>query len=223
MNKITDPKRFIIIDNMYNFGMLLVLLGHIGLTTSFNDTYLHRWIYSFHMPLFFWIAGFLFDTKPQGVKFLVRKAKRLLIPLFVLTTIVFVPKVYLSQFALRPIEGGWMNYLESLFIPSDNPVQPLWFLIVLFCVYVVGWVYVWVLGRYNWGGMVAYRTNQCFCFISLFRNRGSRYFWHSILFPLFLFRYYLQKVKSDRLLQIIFYANFDCIILSPLCCSLLFF
>lgn len=132
--------------------MLLVLLGHIGLTTSFNDTYLHRWIYSFHMPLFFWIAGFLFDTKPQGVKFLVRKAKRLLIPLFVLTTIVFVPKVYLSQFALRPIEGGWMNYLESLFIPSDNPVQPLWFLIVLFCVYVVGWVYVWVLGRYNWGG-----------------------------------------------------------------------
>lgn len=148
----TDSKRFVIIDNLYTFGMLLVLLGHIGLTTSFNDTFFHRWIYAFHMPLFFWIAGFLFDTRPQGVKFLMRKAKRLLIPLFVLTTIAFVPKVFLSQFALRPIEGGIMSYFESLFIPSDNPVQPLWFLTVLFSVYVIGVLYSYISNKYNWGG-----------------------------------------------------------------------
>ena len=152
MDKKTESERFVIIDNMYTFGMLLVLLGHIGLTPSFNDSYLHRWIYAFHMPLFFWIAGFLFDTKPRGLKFLTRKAKRLLIPLFVLTTIVFLPKVFLSQFALRPIEGSWLSYLESLFIPSDNPVQPLWFLTVLFCVYVMAELFAYILGKYNWGG-----------------------------------------------------------------------
>ena len=152
MDKKTDSERFVIIDNMYTFGMLLVLLGHIGLTPSFNDTYLHQWIYAFHMPLFFWIAGFLFDTRPRGVKFLTRKAKRLLIPLFVLTTVVFLPKVFLSQFALRPIEGGWLSYLESLFIPSDNPVQPLWFLTVLFVVYTIAELSTYVLSKYNWGG-----------------------------------------------------------------------
>lgn len=152
MDKKADSNRFVIIDNMYTFGMLLVLLGHIGLTPSFNDSYLHRWIYAFHMPLFFWIAGFLFDTRPRGIKFLARKAKRLLIPLFVLTTIVFLPKVFLSQFALRPIEGGWLSYLESLFIPSDNPVQPLWFLTVLFCVYVIGELTTCISVKYNRGG-----------------------------------------------------------------------
>lgn len=152
MAYITNSKHFVIIDNLYTFGMLLVLLGHIGLTPIFNETYLHKWIYAFHMPLFFWIAGFLFNSKPKGLKFLVLKAKRLLIPLFVLTTIVFVPKVFLSQFALRPIEGGWMSYLESLFIPSHNPVQPLWFLIVLFNVYVIGELFTYILGKYNWGG-----------------------------------------------------------------------
>lgn len=180
---------------MYTFGMLLVLLGHIGLTPSFNDTYLHQWIYAFHMPLFFWIAGFLFDTRPRGVKFLTRKAKRLLIPLFVLTTVVFLPKVFLSQFALRPIEGGWLSYLKSLFIPSDNPVQPLWFLTVLFVVYTIAELSTYVLSKYNWGGwillgLISANASYLFTGIEFLGISGTLYY-----FPYFCLGIICRKMK----------------------------
>lgn len=45
------------------FGILLVVLGHSGFEEEIiKQTYagLHRWIYSFHMPLFFLISGYLF-------------------------------------------------------------------------------------------------------------------------------------------------------------------
>lgn len=37
-----NRERFALINNLYTYGMLLALLGHIGLTPSFNDTYFHK-------------------------------------------------------------------------------------------------------------------------------------------------------------------------------------
>lgn len=45
------------------WGIFLVLLGHSGFEEEIiqkNLSGLHSWIYSFHMPLFFLISGFLF-------------------------------------------------------------------------------------------------------------------------------------------------------------------
>ena len=216
MGKKSDSNRFVIIDNMYTFGMLLVLLGHIGLTPAFNDTYLHRWIYSFHMPLFFWIAGFLFNKGPKGVKFVVRKAKRLLIPLIVLTTVAFLPKVFLSSFALRPIDGGWISYLESLFIPSDNPVQPLWFLMVLFCVYVVGVLCSNILNRdnYFWGWLVIGMLSAFASYIY------SEVEFLGISRVLYYFPYFCLGVVSRKLKVIEYYGLFSIIYSVILFCLL---
>lgn len=125
--------------------MILVLLGHIGLDPHFNDTYLHKWIYGFHMPLFFWIAGYLFKLPLDGIYFMVKKIKRLMVPYFILTTIVFFPKVLLSGLAMRPQEGGLINYFIALIYPVDNPVLPLWFLIVLFEIYGIGFISIKII------------------------------------------------------------------------------
>lgn len=69
-----------------------------------------------------------------------KKAKKLLTPYVLLTSIVFVPKVIFSKFAARPLDGGIESFLISIMNPSMNPIQPLWFLIVLFGVYVLGWM-----------------------------------------------------------------------------------
>ena len=44
------------LDSLRAFAVFLVIVGH-----KTDSTYLEQVIYSFHIPLFFWISGFLFD------------------------------------------------------------------------------------------------------------------------------------------------------------------
>lgn len=48
--------RISFVDGLFVFAMILVVVGHCGFTQEFNVSYLHRWIYSFHMPIFFWLS-----------------------------------------------------------------------------------------------------------------------------------------------------------------------
>ncbi len=45
------------IDVAKGIGCLLVLLGH----SLYINKHLKNWIFSFHMPLFFFISGYLFN------------------------------------------------------------------------------------------------------------------------------------------------------------------
>ena len=42
------------------FTMVLVIIGHSDMTDDFRELWIFKWIYSFHMPMFFFISGFLF-------------------------------------------------------------------------------------------------------------------------------------------------------------------
>lgn len=50
------------IDIAKGIGILLVYIGHCDLDYKSN---LFLWIYSFHMPLFFFISGSLFTPHKQ--------------------------------------------------------------------------------------------------------------------------------------------------------------
>ena len=54
------PARDRQIDLCYVIGILLVVAGHSGADVHFSSTALFRWIYAFHMPLFFALSGYLF-------------------------------------------------------------------------------------------------------------------------------------------------------------------
>lgn len=70
-----ENKRFALIDNLYTYGMFLVVLGHVRLSPADETTYLYHWIYGFHMALFFWIAGFLsYPIKNNSFKYFDFKA-----------------------------------------------------------------------------------------------------------------------------------------------------
>ena len=51
-------ERYTWIDCIKGIGIFLVVLGHI-----YKDNYIGQWIYSFHMPLFFMLSGYLMYTK----------------------------------------------------------------------------------------------------------------------------------------------------------------
>ena len=116
------------------WGILLVVMGHSGMAEPEIEShvvFLKKWIYSFHMPLFFFISGYLFSlTNPDFLKinaghFLFKKVKRLLVPYFALGLLsLFInmkedmavrPADLLLSFAY-PRELGFLWYIATLFI-----------------------------------------------------------------------------------------------------------
>lgn len=69
--------RYDFIDIAKGFGILSVVWAHILLVGNS-----HRIIYAFHMPLFFFLSGFLFDEHkyPSFNNFIKKRFKRLIIP-----------------------------------------------------------------------------------------------------------------------------------------------
>lgn len=130
-----------LISFLQAFGIILVVGGH-SVPHTFAIT---RWIYSFHMPLFLLISGYLLlyvpkikqkklaDQQMTGSNgFLMKKMKRLLIPYVVISTIAFFPKSYLSTFAERPIDLSFSSWIHMLAYPWDNAIIFFWFLPTLF-------------------------------------------------------------------------------------------
>lgn len=63
------------IDAAKGIGILFVFLGHLV-----EKSWPGIWAYSFHLPLFFFLSGYLFSVKNDFKSFLKKKAKSLLIP-----------------------------------------------------------------------------------------------------------------------------------------------
>lgn len=126
------------IDIMKGIGIFLVVLGH----TTENKILL-KWIYSFHMPLFFFLSGIFHSNGRSYKEFLIKKAKGLLIPYFSFATILFLFFIIVSK-NIGFSAGENLSIKENfigIFIGTDikNISQvswggQLWFLLALFLV-----------------------------------------------------------------------------------------
>ncbi len=158
--------RLAYIDNLRGFCLALMILGHAGLTLAGKNL-----IYSFHMPVFYFLAGLLYrGPSPSVPLFLARKARTLLLPyaLYVLL-IFFVSRCFIGWFP-----GCWLH-LRSAFLYGQGIRYgggALWFLPSLFWTYVLvvvaerlrlpawlaalgclgGWYAVWSQGWQPWFG-----------------------------------------------------------------------
>ncbi|CNK71225.1 acyltransferase family protein [Yersinia enterocolitica] len=121
------------IDVLKAFATLLVIAGHvIQITTiKFDDSMLFKIIYSFHMPLFMCISGYLYK-EPKVISLdIIKKAKLLLIPFFSWAVINY----FLFNIDGFHIASFYSYMLDMLF----NPSLGLWFLWVLFftiCIFI---------------------------------------------------------------------------------------
>jgi len=71
-------KRDLTIDIARGIGMILVVAGHSRVNELFGG-FAERWIYSFHMPLFFLLAGYCFNEAKYPSWFLYVKRKMMAI------------------------------------------------------------------------------------------------------------------------------------------------
>ena len=125
-------KRSDSIDYAKGIGILLVILGHmklLGCAESYVP--MTNFIYSFHMPLFFFLTGLTLDRKfldrqPQSAD-LKKLAKRLMIPYFAWSAVYILLKcLWQREGLLRLIKRN------SAAVLTLRGIAPLWFLAALF-------------------------------------------------------------------------------------------
>lgn len=109
------------VDIAKGIAIILMVLGHTGIPKYIND-----WIYSFHMPFFFFISGVLSRQYEQtdvacNIKYILHKTKVLLLPFLIysLINIILYPlygKLPSQEFLISLLQDGW-NGIALWFIP----------------------------------------------------------------------------------------------------------
>ena len=144
-----------LISFMQAFGIILVVAGHstYQLGHAGHVPSICRWLYTFHMPLFFFISGYLlkYSNTRKGIQlsdmpalgkdgFITGKARRLLVPYVIISSVVFIPKTMMSAIALRPVDMSVWNYLGMLLYPHTNVIGYFWFLPSLFLIFCMAYI-----------------------------------------------------------------------------------
>lgn len=117
-------KRISWIDMTKGYGVLLVIIGHMYI---FN---LSSWIYSFHMPLFLFISGYVFKVNITFVDFVYKKIKSLIVPYFFLAFLIIVYEIICGI-----TNGQKINILRLILnYLLQRRESALWFLTCLFII-----------------------------------------------------------------------------------------
>lgn len=121
-------------DALKGFGILLVVIGHV----CTEMTGLVHWIYSFHMPLFFMISGYIEEEKMVNsnvgiLKYIMRKAKSLLYPYLIFSFIASIGSLIVLAYSKR-WDVLWKTVYMRVFgiRITENHIGAIWFLMVLF-------------------------------------------------------------------------------------------
>ncbi len=151
----TKPKKYYSeIDILKGIGIFLVVLGHL----SFKNENISHLIFSFHMPLFFVLSGFVFKRKKMS-NFFLSKFRRILIPYIFFSFISFLAYYMLnfrtSIYTIKDFFIGTLLGISNDYYLAWNVV--LWFLSSIFLVNVLfnvffrkkRWIvllFLWLLG-----------------------------------------------------------------------------
>jgi len=141
------------IDAAKGIGIILVVYGHVARGIHNAGLYQNNLIYynliddiiySFHMPLFFFISGLFFikSYQKKGLKLILNKFDRILYPYIVWSIIQGIIEISLSKYTTEPISLG--NLVTILW----DPRKQFWFLYALFLIFVLNTIAFIFLERY---------------------------------------------------------------------------
>ena len=114
-----DHNRESWIDTLRGIGILFVILGHC-------EPPFDKIIYSFHMPLFFLISGYLFKSKKNIKDYLKKIFLKYIIPYFLLCIInLLLVTIIDRDFKINYVIGILYSRGTTSWLPNCSP---LWFL-----------------------------------------------------------------------------------------------
>lgn len=127
-------------------GVISVIFGHsmnsIDVPTIYTEV--KAWIYTFHMPLFFFISGFLFSYKngyERGYKKVIsNRFSRLIIPYVIWNSIFIFPKIIFDSSLANDNESFTFSFeyiLRLILFPRQTILGHTWFLFALFEMFII--------------------------------------------------------------------------------------
>jgi len=139
-----QKKRIVWIDQLKGIAFIFVILGHLSINNVFKS-----WIYSFHMPLFFFATGLTLNVekvfKTSFKDYFLVHAKRMLIPYFWMQMLSFCLRetiVIIRHKGEVPV----LQYLLGILVGNNNlvgsPSNPLYYILVLFLAEIALWAII---------------------------------------------------------------------------------
>lgn len=188
-------------DILKGFGIILVVLGHCiqtGSGTAFNvemlyfSDRLYQFIYSFHMPLFMMVSGYLCwesmqraVTKEQRKNLLKRRLRTLPVPIFLCTAAEFIIRT-----AVNLTKG---NFPQKTLILEYilNVLNNFWFLWAVFWCFLI----VFVMHYFFHDSVILYILGFAMMF---FIPDGMALGAYKFMMPYFIAAFYMHKYKDKR-------------------------
>ena len=129
-----NPKeRIFAFDAAKAIGIFFIVIGHV-----FHDQGIYaQYVYSFHVPLFFFLTGVTFSRGKNGFwKFLIQKLTRLLVPFYIFAAVSWgayaILGKFVSSFAEKAIDSSVPAIIIGILKGYCAVNTPLWFLPCLF-------------------------------------------------------------------------------------------
>lgn len=137
------------LDSLKGFAIFLVVVGHVVLgyikadifPQFYNELqYIYAIIYSFHMPLFFLISGYLYkftwSKNNTGVLKKIGNKFFNMVPLYLVFSLVFWLFKYYATLYSNIQMSEHFNFIDLIHI-YIAPLAYLWFLYVLICLFII--------------------------------------------------------------------------------------
>lgn len=198
MTSQSSQPRIAWIDMAKGYGTILVILAHLGVEK------LGVWIYTFHMPLFFFLSGYVFKDSYGFGEFIKKKCKTIVIPYFCLG----LPMVAFEAFRLSgsdiegPLNRCW-GLLKDLV--RQERLWTLWFISCLFCLNILFYIVVKVCRKLWLVGIVSVVLPMLGLWY--YKAGGGYWYWNAdaclMAIPFFFAGYWMKQYAAqvDALLQ----------------------
>lgn len=203
MNEI-KKKRVTYIDVARGIAILMVIFGHLSVP------FISSWIYSFHIPLFFFLSGMVFRIKKEEnfISFIKRKIKSIVIPYFALGIVIwlFFSIIFLLDKKPPAFIASAIDTPGKMFVNFilQRHYWTVWFLACLFFASLIFWAQLKFINK-KW---LLFLTSLVICGITFiyYRLGGNTLFWNidtaliaqffMMLGYLFKNSYKLEKIKT---------------------------
>lgn len=188
-------KRINWIDMAKGYGIFFVIIGHLYIP------HISSLIYSFHMPLFFFLSGYLFK-KEIGVKeFIKKKFKGIIVPYLSLGTIIILFDYIWKKYVL--LESVSLVIIIKNFLVQKR-TYAIWFLTCLFCVNIIFYFITHMIKSIRVAGVIVFTL--AIVTLIYYRHGGDVCIWNAdaslVALPFFYLGYVMKL--SDSIERVLF-------------------
>jgi fucose 4-O-acetylase-like acetyltransferase len=150
------PKRIEYLDIARGIGILLVVLGHNDFAAL--SPFFHQVIYSFHIPLFFFLSGYFIDTSISFLDYSKKRFHAVLKPYWFTIVLIYFASV---SFEKMGFQNALVRIAKALYGSIDYiDWAQLWFLPNLFVASLYAFLFIWIISKLKnrwlrWGILLA--------------------------------------------------------------------